>query len=157
VLVVRTFSKAYGLAGLRVGYAVARPDTIARLAPHRLGLAVTALGAAAARAALADRGVAARERRLNAEARTVTVRAFERLGYRVAPSQTNFVMVDVRRDARRFQEACRAHDVLVGRPFPPLVTHARVSIGTLDEMRAAMPVFERVLADLPAARASLPS
>jgi histidinol-phosphate aminotransferase len=157
VLVVRTFSKAYGLAGLRVGYAVARPDTIARLAPHRLGLSVNALGAAAARAALADRGVAARERRLNAEARLFTARAFERLGYRVAPSQANFVMVDVRRDARHFQEACRARDVLVGRPFPPLATHARVSIGTLDEMRAAVPVFERVLAEAPPTRTPLPS
>jgi histidinol-phosphate aminotransferase len=146
VVVARTFSKVYGLAGLRVGYAVARPETIRRMAHNQLGINVNALGAAAALAALEDRGLVAREQRLNAEARAFTQRFFESAGYRVTPSAANFLMVDIRRDPKAFQDACRLQDVLVGRPFPPLATQARVSIGTMDEMRAATDVFRRVLA-----------
>jgi histidinol-phosphate aminotransferase len=145
VVVSRTFSKVYGLAGLRVGYAVARPETLKAMARHQLDVALNVLGVSAARAALGDRELVPRERRLNREAREFTRRFFESAGYRVAPSQANFLMADIRRDAKEFQAACRKHDVLVGRPFPPLSTHARVSIGTMDEMRAAVQVFRRVL------------
>lgn len=145
VLVARTFSKAQGLAGLRVGYAIGRPEALAKLQPHRLALGLNALGAAAALGALGDRELAARERRLNGEARAYVTEAFRRAGYVVAPSQANFLMVDVRQDPKAFQEACRAQGVLVGRPFPPLATQARISIGTMEEMRAAMPVFAKVL------------
>jgi histidinol-phosphate/aromatic aminotransferase/cobyric acid decarboxylase-like protein len=55
-------------------------------------------------------------------------------------------MVDIRRDAKAFQEACERKGVLVGRPFAPLTTHARVSIGTMDEMREAMEILRGVLA-----------
>jgi histidinol-phosphate aminotransferase len=146
VVVSRTFSKVYGLAGLRVGYAIGQPATLKALARHQLGMGVNVLAAAAARAALGDRTLVPREQRLNHEARDFTRRFFERAGYSVAPSQANFLMADIRRDAKGFQDACRTHDVLVGRPFPPLATHTRVSIGTLDEMRAAVDVFRRVLA-----------
>ena len=145
VVVARTFSKAHGLAGLRVGYAIARPATIEAMSRHLLGIGINALGATAALAALGDRELPSRERRLNAEAREYTTRFFEGRGYRVTPSQANFLMVDVRRDPKAFQDACREQKVLVGRPFPPLKTHARVSIGTMDEMRAATEVFARVL------------
>ncbi len=145
VIVARTFSKAYGLAGLRVGYAVARRETVTALDAQQLDHGVNALAAGAAIAALGDADLPARERKLNAEARDFTRKFFEGAGYAVTPSHTNFLMADIRRDARWFQDECRKHDVLVGRPFPPLATHARVSIGTMDEMRAAVPVFERVL------------
>ena len=146
VIVSRTFSKVHGLAGLRVGYAIGAPATLAAMGKYRLDLAVNVLGAAAARAALA----AAREnvpveRKLNHEAREFTRSWFERAGYKVAQSEANFLMADIRRDTADFQRACREHDVQVGRPFPPLGTHARVSIGTMDEMRAAAEVFARVL------------
>lgn len=145
VLVSRTFSKVYGMAGLRVGYALANPETLARLRGERLGNSVNVLGAVAAMAALNDTGVVETERRLNREARDFTRAAFARLGYRSAPSHANFVMVDVRGEARAFAQACRTHGVSVGRPFPPLLRHARVSIGTMDEMTRAVSVFERVL------------
>jgi histidinol-phosphate aminotransferase len=146
VVVARTFSKVYGLAGLRVGYAVARADTIRRMAREQLGLNVNALGAVAALAALEDTTLVAREQRLNREARDYTQRWFASAGYTVAPSAANFLMVDIRRDPKAFADACRKLDVLVGRPFPPLKTQLRVSIGTMDEMRAATDVFKRVLA-----------
>jgi histidinol-phosphate aminotransferase len=146
VVVSRTFSKLYGMAGLRLGYAVARPETLEAMRRHRLGLNVNTLVAAAATAALADEEAVAAERARNREAREFTRRALADLGYPCGPSEANFIMVDVRRDAREFQKACLAEGVQIGRPFPPLTTYARISIGTIEEMRAAVEVFRKVLA-----------
>ncbi|HYD55096.1 MAG TPA: histidinol-phosphate transaminase [Gemmatimonadaceae bacterium] len=146
VVVIRTFSKAYGLAGLRVGYAIGHRDAIAAMQKHRLANGVNQLGGAAAIAALrADAAELARERALNAEGLAIATRFFRDAGFAVAPSHANFVYVDVHRDVRRVQEAARARGVLVGRPFPPLASHLRVSIGTADELRAALPIIGQVL------------
>jgi histidinol-phosphate aminotransferase len=145
VVVARTFSKIYGMAGLRVGYAIGQADTIKLMQRHKLSNGINVLAAAAAIATLGDEEHIARERKLNRDARDFTQRFFESLGYKVTPPQTNFLMVDVRRDPKEFQEACRKRDVLVGRPFPPLRTHARVSVGTMNEMQRAADVFRQVL------------
>jgi len=63
----------------------------------------------------------------------------------VPVSNTNFIMVDVRRNVQNVIDGCRKQGVLIGRPFPPLTTHARISIGTMDEMRQCMDVLGRVL------------
>ena len=146
VVVSRTFSKVFGLAGLRIGYAVAQPETMKALQRYKLANGITLAGAAAALAALGQPEHIEGERRLNREAKDFTRRSFEESGYHVVPSETNFLMVDIRRDAKAFQTACRKLDVLVGRPFPPLLTHTRISIGTMDEMRRAVDVFRQVLA-----------
>lgn len=145
VVVSRTFSKVYGMAGLRVGYAVARPETIKRLAANILPNNVNVLAAAAAWTSLSVPGHADRQVAKNTETREFTRKSLESAGYTVIPSQTNFLMVDIRRDVKAFREACRAKGILVGRPFPPLDTHARISIGTMDEMRKATAVFADVL------------
>lgn len=145
IFVSRTFSKIYGLAGLRVGYAFGQPATLQRMAPHRVSNGVGALAQVAAVAAMADTQQMAREQQLNREARAFTTRVFTDLGYEVIPSQTNFVFVNVRRDARDFQTACRNEGLIVGRPFPPMNQWSRVSIGTMDEMRRAAPVFRKLL------------
>ena len=145
VLVSRTFSKVYGMAGLRVGYGIGSPATIARLRGERFGNSVNVLGAAAALAALGDTGVIAAERRLNREAREFTRAALERIGYPSLASHANFILVDVRQDARALAQACRAEGIAIGRPFPPLTGHARISIGTMDEMIRAVPVLTRAL------------
>src|SRR5262249_5819468 len=141
VIVTRTFSKVYGLAGLRVGYAIARAETIDKLTPYKLTHSVGTLAAGAAFAALEQKDRVARERALNRDAREATRHFFESLGYRVATSQTNFLFVDVRQDVQEFQEACAKRGVLVGRPFPPLDSYCRISIGTMEEMRLAMSAF----------------
>jgi histidinol-phosphate aminotransferase len=82
---------------------------------------------------------------MNRQTRAFTVAAFENAGYRVAASQANFVMVDVRRDVRPFIEAVREKGVYIGRPFPPLTTWARITVGTQAEMDRAMPVLLDVL------------
>lgn len=146
VFVSRTFSKIYGMAGLRVGYAFGQPATLDRMARHRLANGIGALAQSAALAALSDPQAMAREQQFNRDARAFTTRFFTDLGYQVIPSQTNFVLVNVRRDTRQFQEACRTQNVLVGRPFPPLMQWSRISIGTMAEMQRASEVFRRVLA-----------
>lgn len=145
VVVTRTFSKLYGMAGLRLGYAIGQPDTIAALRRHRLANSVNALVAPAAVAALGDDRLLPAERTRNHEAREFTREALARVGYPSMGSETNFIMVDIRRDVRDFHQACADRGVLIGRPFPPLMTHARISIGTMEEMTAAVEVFKAVL------------
>src|SRR5262249_22643561 len=73
------------------------------------------------------------------------VDALKAAGYPVVPSEANFIMFDTRRDIRQFAADCRAKGIEVARPFPPLLTHARVTIGTMDEMKKASEVFKQVL------------
>jgi len=146
VLVCRTFSKVHGLAGMRIGYVVARPETLKRLAGWRLGNSLNMLGQRAAIAALDDLEHVERGRAANRAGRDLLRGYFEGKGFKMAPSHTNFVLANIRRDAGAFQKACRALGVAVGRPFPPLDTWTRVSVGTEDENRKAIEVFGRVLA-----------
>jgi len=146
VIVSRTMSKAFGMAGLRMGYAIGHPKTLERMKPHMVGNNVNQLVGKAATVALGLGAHVEQERRRNADARRWTMAWFSRAGYSVAPSAANFVMVDIRRDAKVFREQCRERGVEVGRPFPPLLTHSRISIGTMEEMQQASEVFRAVLA-----------
>jgi len=146
VLVTRTLSKAHGMAGLRVGYAVGQAETMKALGRYRLAFNVNVLGLAAAIASLKDAAGVARERDRNTEARGYTVQVLRELGCRATDSHTNFVFAEIQRPAKEFREACEARGIRVGRDFPPYEkTHVRVSIGTLDEMRRAAGVFRAVL------------
>ena len=146
----------YGLAGLRVGCAVGQPATLARLRPWLGDLTMSVLTAAAARASLADAAHVERQRVLNREARAFTLGALARAGCTAYDSDANFVMADVGRDCRLFAAACAARGVRIARAFPPLAHHARITIGTLDEMRRATAVFAEVLATPPAVTARWP-
>lgn len=146
VVVSRTFSKVFGMAGLRAGYAIAHADTARRLQGWRLGSGISVLALGAATAAVEDRAHIIEEQRKNREAKAFTRAFFERAGYKVGPSDTNFLMIDLRRDPQPVRVACRENGLAVGRPFPPLDTWLRVSIGTMDEMQQATAVFRKVLA-----------
>ena len=145
VIVSRTCSKIHGLAGLRCGYAIAHAETIASLARFKLETGVNQLAIAAARATLGDKERIEHERTINRETRELTRRMFESMGCIVGPSETNFILVDLRRDSRLFRDGCRREGVVIGRPFPPLNNHVRISIGTTDEMQRAAVIFKRVL------------
>lgn len=145
VIVSRTFSKVFGMAGMRIGYAIGTPDTLATLRKFKLGNAVNALAAAGAAAGLDDAAHVAAEQARNRDVRRWTNDALTKLGYPPVPSQTNFVMVDVKRKVEDVIEGCKKENVLIGRPFPPLSTWARISIGTADEMRRAVDVLGHVL------------
>jgi histidinol-phosphate aminotransferase len=145
VIVCRTFSKIYGMAGLRIGYAIGQSEPMKALRRYRLANSVNVLGAAAALASLPLTAHVDREKQRNRDARELTRKAFASWGYPSVPSETNFVMIDIRRDAAEFQKACRGAGILVGRVFAPLTTHTRISIGTEAEMRQAIDVFRKVL------------
>lgn len=145
VIVTRTFSKVHGMAGLRAGYAIAAAPTIATLKPYRIPSGVNALAAHAARTSLGLTSHVQKQIFLNREARSYAMDAMQKLGYAVVPSQSNFFLTDIRRDPKDFQTACRARGVAVGRYFPPLKTHARISIGTMQEMQTAMGIIAEVL------------
>lgn len=144
VVVMRTFSKIFGLAGLRIGYAIGPKELIQKMAQHKLPSSTNALGLAASIASLEDEAHVGKQRDLNREARTLLVREVEHLGYRVAESHANFVMIEVRRDSRGFAADCAKRGVLIGRPFPPLTNYARVSVGTLPETQKFVEVFRDV-------------
>jgi histidinol-phosphate aminotransferase len=135
VIVSRTFSKIHGLAGLRIGYGLARPDIASRLRQFRTAHSVNILGLRAALASYQDMEFQAFSRRKNAEARSYLYRVLDELGYRYLSSHTNFVFFRIGRDAQAFREAMEKRGVLVGRPFPPYPDWCRVSLGTVDEMK----------------------
>jgi histidinol-phosphate aminotransferase len=148
VVVARTFSKAYGMAGLRIGYAVGHPEAIKKMAAWDAMGAVNVLGLNAARAALAQSpDVIKNESKRNTESRAFTMKWFKDRGYTPTDSQTNFLFVDIKRPARGFREFCTKQGVLVGRDFPPYEkTHCRISISTMEDMQKAVKVFEQALA-----------
>lgn len=148
VVVARTFSKCFGMAGLRIGYAIGHRETIAKMAAWDGMGAISVLALEGARAALAiDPKWLEEEKKRNAEARDFTQKWFRERGYEPTDSQSNFMFVNIKRPARDFRAACLKEGVSVGRDFPPYEkTHCRISVGTLAEMKEAVQVFERALA-----------
>jgi histidinol-phosphate aminotransferase len=149
VFVTRTFSKIFGMAGLRVGYAIGHPETLAALRRQGSSGTLSSASLAAAAAALADSAHLTAEKARNRTTRTFTRERFEAAGYRVLPSSANFLMIDIRRDASAFQSTCRQQQIFVARAFPPLTTCVRLSIGTQPEMDEAVPAMLALL-DAPA-------
>lgn len=151
VVVARTFSKIHGLAGMRLGYAVASPDNARALREHQSWNDTNAGVLAAALASLQDEAHVADQRRRINGTRDRLVRELRAEGRTVMPSHANFVMIDVGGDVKPVIEAFRQRGLLVGRKFPSLPNWLRVSIGTDAEMRA----FTRALrAIVPAVRAT---
>ena len=148
VLVARTMSKAYGMAGVRIGYAMGDAATIKKMSAYRMPYNVNTFGVAAAIASLKDPQHIKEEAARNKAVRDFTVKALADLGYPSADSQTNFIFTDIGKTmtAAAFREACAAKGVMVGRDFPPLEkTWARISLGTMEEMQKATDVFRSVL------------
>lgn len=135
VVVMRTFSKIYGMAGLRMGYAVGRGDLISRMSAYKIWLNTNTLTVAAALASLEDKEFITRNRKLNAEARGFVEQQVTKMGLGYIPSQANFLMVDLKRDMGPVVGALRARGVYAGRPFHPLRQHLRVTVGTMEEMK----------------------
>ncbi|WP_439642986.1 pyridoxal phosphate-dependent aminotransferase [Gemmatimonas sp.] len=144
VIISRTASKIHGLAGLRTGFAIARPDIIARLQP-----CVTSFpgvfGARAAAASLQDTAYQNMCRDRNSEGRAIMQTAVKALGRRMTSSHTNFVFFDTGMPVEKVQEAMLTKGFLIGRAFPPYTTWARISIGTPDEMKRVAAVLPEIV------------
>jgi histidinol-phosphate aminotransferase len=152
VIVARTFSKAYGMAGLRQGYVVGHPDTLRKLRPWTAASGTGSLnvfGMAAATMALdqdKDGMFTKAERERNKASRDFSLKWFRDRGMKPTDAQANFMFIDIGTPAKEFREACRAKNVLVARDFPPFEkTHARITVGTMEEMQKAVKVFDQVL------------
>ena len=146
VFITRSFSKAYGMAGLRVGYAIGREETLDAISEvWNLG-SMNTLSAAAAIASLEDPGHIDEERQENARIRAFTLSAFRDMGFEAPESHTNHIFIDLGRPASEFRDLCLEQNVRVGRDFPPMEhTHSRISLGTMEEMETAVGVFRSVL------------
>jgi len=151
VIIARTFSKIAGLAGLRLGYAVAPAEIVRRMQPWSVG-SINALVKWAGVTSLKDTVAEARMKKMNTELRDKTVAELKGMGYEIIPSETNFFMVNLRRPLAPVSDEFRKRGVLVGRAFPPLVEHMRVSIGTPEEMGRFMKAWKEIMPARAAAR-----
>jgi histidinol-phosphate aminotransferase len=144
VIVARTFSKIAALAAMRIGYAVSTPEIIARMRPFSMN-SINALAKWGAVASLKDTAGQADVKAKVITLRNKTTRELEAYGYSTIPSQTNFFMVSLDgRDVQPVIEEFRTRKVLVGRPFPPMTKHLRVSVGVPEEMDRFMKAFKEI-------------
>ncbi|HTL79359.1 MAG TPA: histidinol-phosphate transaminase [Candidatus Babeliales bacterium] len=146
LIVSRTFSKIYGMAGLRCGYCVAQKETIDRLRKNQMWDSVNCMALAAAIASLDDLDHVPNGQRLNREAKTFVTAELDKLGYQQIPSQANFIMFDCKRPVVPLIQAMKQHKVQVGRLFPALPNHMRLTIGKKSEMESFIDAFKHVTA-----------
>ena len=150
IVVARTFSKAYGMAGLRLGYAVGHPDAIRKMSEWDSGSGTSSLNVLALHAGVAAiaQGTAFTdaEKARNKAARDFTMKWFADRGMKSTDSHANFMFVNIGVPAKQFRDGCLAKGVRVGRDFPPFENAwCRISVGTMEEMKKAVTVFGEVL------------
>jgi histidinol-phosphate aminotransferase len=144
VIVARTFSKIAALAAMRIGYALAPAEIIKQMRPYSMG-SVNALAKWGAVASLKDTAGQAEVRKKVIDLRNKTTRELEAHGYPTIPSQTNFFMVSLEgRTVQPVIQEFRGKGILVGRPFPPMINHLRVSIGTAEDMDTFVKAFKEI-------------
>lgn len=146
VVVARTFSKAHGMAGMRIGWVVGHPDALDKMRDWHLGLTLNIPALLGAATSIADKERIAEEVERNTAARAYTIDWFKQNGMEATDSQCNFIFVNTGMNAEQFRSACEERNIKVGRNFPPYEDGwARISISTMDDMRAATRVFGEVL------------
>ena len=145
VVVLRTFSKVYGMAGLRCGFVIARPDLLEKIMSRGGFNFMPITAVVAATASLRDPNLVAERRRINASVRQDTFQFLERNGFSYIPSETNCFMVDVRRPGQQVRDAMAKENVLIGRTWPIMPNYVRVTVGTQEEMRRFQTAFLKVM------------
>lgn len=146
LIVARTFSKIYGLAGLRCGYCVAQKETIEQLRPHQMWDSVNIMALAAASASLDDPDQVPNGRRANSEAREFVTGELDTMGHKSIPSQANFIMFYCKRPVVPLIQALKQRNVHVGRLFPALPNYMRLTIGSKSEMETFLSAFRDLVA-----------
>jgi histidinol-phosphate aminotransferase len=144
VIVLRTFSKLYGLAGIRCGFAVGRPDLLGKL--DNFGgnfMPITAVSAAIA--SLKDPQLIVERKRINTAVRSETFQWLDRNGYNYIPSQSNCFMLNAKRPARAVIAAMAEQNVMIGRVWPVMPNWTRITVGTPDEMAQFQTAFKKTM------------
>jgi histidinol-phosphate aminotransferase len=134
VIVLRTFSKIYGMAGLRAGFALGRPDLLAKMRPFGSSGFLPVTGTACATASLRVKTLVADRRAQLKRVRENTFEFLEKKGISFIPSQANFFMMEVKRPGQDFAKAMADQKVIIGRIWPVWPTKVRVTVGTQEEM-----------------------
>jgi histidinol-phosphate aminotransferase len=155
IIVLRTFSKIYGMAGIRAGFAFGRPDLLEKfqtISPEirlRNVASVSLISAAMAGASLRDPNLVPTRRKINTDVRESTLEFLDKNGYKYLPgSQANFFMVDVKRPGREFSQNMIKEKVAIGRTWAAMPTYVRVTVGTADEMAKFQAAFVKCM-DMP--------
>jgi histidinol-phosphate aminotransferase len=144
IIVLRTFSKIYGMAGLRCGLAIARPDLLAKLDPYGWNsMPVTAV--VAAKTSLNSKDLVVERKKINTDIRNEVFSWLAANKYSFVPSVSNCFMVDVKRPGKQFIEAMEAKKVYIGRVWPAWPTHVRITVGTKPEMEAFKKAFKEAM------------
>ena len=144
LIVARTFSKIYGMAGLRCGYCIAQPDKIELMRAQQSWDSVSIMAIVAARASMDDAAQVTNGLKNNSEVRKFVCGELDKLKFTYIPSQANFIMIDMRREVKPIIAGFRDKKVHVGRVFPPLPNHLRVTIGTKPQMERFLAVFKEL-------------
>ncbi|HTT22615.1 MAG TPA: pyridoxal phosphate-dependent aminotransferase [Candidatus Sulfotelmatobacter sp.] len=145
VIVLRTFSKVYGMAGIRCGFIIARPDLAERVLQRGLGNFMPVTAVVAATASLKDPNLVAERRRINAGIRQQTFDWLAHNGYTFIPSESNCFMVDTKRAGQEVRDAMAKENVLIGRVWPIMPTYVRITVGTQPEMLKFQAAFQKVV------------
>jgi len=145
VIVLRTFSKVYGMAGLRCGFAIARPDILKKMSDAGGWNFTPVTAAAAAMASLNDPTLVPERRRINTEVRQQTFAWFDRNGYSYIASEANFFMLDMKRPGKEVIDGMARQKVLIGRIWPVMPTCARITVGTQEEMERFQTALQKVM------------
>jgi histidinol-phosphate aminotransferase len=153
LIVLRTFSKIYGMAGLRCGFAIGRPDLLEKMTAFSGWSAMPITAVAAATASVKDPRLVPERKQINATIRESTFQWLSKNGYSFVPSQSNCFMLDAKRPVKEVIAAMAAQNVFIGRPWPVWPTHVRITVGTQSEMERFQEAFQRVMSG--AATASL--
>jgi histidinol-phosphate aminotransferase len=134
VVVIRTFSKIFAMAGLRLGYGVSHPTTARRLNEHTVQNSPNVLAAAAGIASMKDEGLVERSIAMNEESKAITLQTLDELGLESIPTNANFLMHRINGDLGEYRDRMAAEGLLVGRNFPPMLDYNRLSFGLPNEM-----------------------
>ena len=143
VIVLRTFSKIYGMAGLRCGMAIARPDLLAKLETYGGWGAMPITAVAAATASLKHEHLISERKQANAAIRQKTFEWLDRQGYSYIPSESNCFMLDTKRPAKEVIDAMAARNVFIGRIWPVWPTYTRITVGTGAKWKHSSPPSSR--------------
>lgn len=155
VVVLRTFSKIYGMAGLRCGIAMARPDLLEKISMHGGWNALPIPAVVAAQASLNDAQLVPERKQINARIRSEVFAWLDSKGYSYVPSQTNFFMLDAKRPGKQLIDAMAREKVMIGRIWPAWPTYARITVGTRTEMDAFQSALQDVMSGKVASKAPL--
>ena len=157
VIVLRTFSKIYGMAGLRCGFSIARPDLQEKISRYHGFNPMPITAVVAANASLKDTNLVPERKRINTATREQVFDWLRTNGYSFIPSQSNCFMLDTQRDGQHVIEALRQQNVYIGRIWPVMPTYVRVTVGTPDEMGQFQTAFNRVMKNTAVGKIATPA